>query len=567
MAGHKKFNSKSLVIILSAGIFLLIALVAGLLFFEQYRCRHARLEHIFKITSKFADNLQVAGPDLKGPYVHLIFKNMVASDDTAIYATLSEKNGQILAADRPQMQGRNHFDCITVKSLDHPIFEKSVKSNKGPLAKKRFAIYECRVSCPFSGQKTAGNSKQQLIWNAFLDVRLPDGTPGIFSMGFSPENANPDTLKILAYIAGTGLAVFLFSYLFFLLKVRQDLFPTQRLLEKIKQIESINDPEEFKQQIRLLGKGKDGFPEARHADLNLALNQLAQKITRQWEQLEDNSHDLEKQLHKSRSHLKSTRQKLEELAKQKNEIQTRLLNVHKLESVGTLAGGIAHEFNNLFMAITGYASLIGKLSGEGSPSAQKAEKILDLIKKGSESVKQLLGFAKSGKYTPGPININRIIENTLDVFQANRTDINIQTTFDDQILNIFADRSQMESVVMNLLINAAESMGENGQIHIMTRNIILEKRKVGIDKIVSGKFVHISMRDKGKGIETQNLRRVFDPFFTTKPIHQGSGLGLASVYGIVDNHGGFTTVESTLGKGSVFNVFLPAMKDTDDESI
>ena len=146
------------------------------------------------------------------------------------------------------------------------------------------------------------------------------------------------------------------------------------------------------------------------------------------------------------------------------------------------------------------------------------------------------------------------------MFKRTRKDLEMVTSYCQEIWTVYADRSQMEHIMMNLLLNASEAMPENGRITIKTNNIVLENKKVHMDKIVSGRFICFSIRDEGKGIENKYIQRIFDPFFTTKPISTGTGLGLASVYGIVDNHGGFITVESTVGKGSLFNIFLPALK-------
>ncbi len=279
-----------------------------------------------------------------------------------------------------------------------------------------------------------------------------------------------------------------------------------------------------------------------------------------WDQLENHRNNLEKMVDERTREHNGLIKKLARQIQERKEIETRLLNVQKLEAIGTLAGGIAHEFNNLFMAITGYASLIQKQSEPGHPNVEKAEKIMDLLDNGSQSIKQLLGFARSGKYDPGPLNINEVLRVNLDMFKRTRKDIAIVTQFTREIWNITADRSQMEHIIMNLLLNASEAMPGNGKIFIETNNVVLDKKKVGMDKIVSGRFVHLSIRDQGRGIENKYIQRVFDPFFTTKPISAGTGLGLASVYGIVDNHDGFITVESVVGKGTVFSVFFPALE-------
>jgi len=278
-----------------------------------------------------------------------------------------------------------------------------------------------------------------------------------------------------------------------------------------------------------------------------------------WDQLENHRNNLEKMVEERTREHNGLIKKLARQIEERKQIETRLLNVQKLEAVSTLAGGIAHEFNNLFMAITGYASLIQKQSEPGHPNAVKAEKIIELLDNGSQSIKQLLGFARSGRYDPDLLNINEVLRVNLNMFKRTRKDIEIVTQLTREIWNVTADRSQMEHIIMNLLLNASEAMPKNGQIVIETDNVIFDKKKIGMDKVVSGRFVCLSIEDEGKGIENKYIQRIFDPFFTTKPIGAGIGLGLASVYGIVDNHGGFITVESTVGKGTVFRVFFPGI--------
>ncbi len=292
-------------------------------------------------------------------------------------------------------------------------------------------------------------------------------------------------------------------------------------------------------------------------DLEKAFLQARDTLVYEWSQLEKQKHNLEKIVEDKTCELKEVNEELLRHSQERKEIESRLLNVQKLEAIGTLAGGIAHEFNNLFMAITGYASLIQRQSEPDHPNAKKAEKIRNLVDDGSQSIKQLLGFAKSGKYRPAALNINEVLRMNLDMFKKTRKDLLIVTSFTQGIWNIYADRSQMEHIIMNLILNASDAMMQNGKIAIQTNNIVLEKKTVRMNKIVSGKFVHFSIGDEGSGIKPEHIQRIFDPFFTTKPISAGTGLGLASVYGIIDNHDGFVTVESNVGKGTVFNVFLP----------
>ena len=145
------------------------------------------------------------------------------------------------------------------------------------------------------------------------------------------------------------------------------------------------------------------------------------------------------------------------------------------------------------------------------------------------------------------------------IFNRSRKDLEIKTVYCPDLWSVQADRSQMEQVVMNLLLNASEAMPEKGCLQVETQNVVLNKKAVSLGKRVSGRFVLFCIKDEGRGIDKEILPRIFDPFFTTKHMGVGTGMGLASVFGITDNHGGIITVDSQEGKGSVFRVYLPAL--------
>ncbi|MCK5164031.1 MAG: hypothetical protein KAQ72_09945 [Desulfobacula sp.] len=359
---------------------------------------------------------------------------------------------------------------------------------------------------------------------------------------------------------GTGFFVLIMTLGLIFWVVEKSLKPLDSLLIQLSSLHNANKGSALRKNLAKIHLDKNDSDIEEIQKLKQAFSKIRDLFILNWDQLENHRNNLEKTVDERTRELNGLIKKLGQQIEERKEIETRLLNVQKLEAIGTLAGGIAHEFNNLFMAITGYASLIQKQSEPGHPNAVKAEKIRNLVDNGSQSIKQLLGFARSGKYDPGPLNINEILRVNLEMFKRSRKDLEIVVRYTQEIWNIYADRSQMEHTVMNLLLNASEAMPDNGRIIIETNNIVLEKKKVRMDKVVSGRFVHFSIRDEGKGIENKYIQRVFDPFFTTKPISAGTGLGLASVYGIVDNHDGFTTVESTVGKGTMFSVFLPATK-------
>ena len=239
-------------------------------------------------------------------------------------------------------------------------------------------------------------------------------------------------------------------------------------------------------------------------------------------------------------------------------LEDQLLQAKKMEAIGTLAGGIAHDFNNLLMGIQGHISLIDidlGLSGKHTESLQSIER---LVESGAQLTRQLLGFARGGKYVVKPINLNDLVRKTAAIFGRTRKTIHIQATYQEGIWTVEADQGQIEQVLINLFLNAWQAMDENGDLVLGTSNINLNQIKTGGHGVKPGAYVCVSVTDSGKGIDKTIQHRIFEPFFTTRELGRGSGLGLASVFGIIKNHGGFIDLESAPGKGSTFRVYLPA---------
>ncbi|HDD35375.1 MAG TPA: PAS domain-containing sensor histidine kinase, partial [Candidatus Desulfofervidus auxilii] len=247
---------------------------------------------------------------------------------------------------------------------------------------------------------------------------------------------------------------------------------------------------------------------------------------------------------------------------EKIKIQTRIIQAQKMEAIGTLAGGIAHDFNNLLMAISGRVSLMLMKIEPNHPFVKHLKAIEDTVKQGARLTSQLLGFARKGKYEVKPIDINNVIENCLEIFGRAKKEIEIFKNYEKNIWTVEANPSQMEQVFLNVLVNAADAMPESGKIYIETKNVTVDKSYVKTlpFEAKTGDYVKISITDTGVGMDETIKQRIFEPFFTTKPLGKGTGLGLASVYGIVKNHEGFVTVYSEKGKGSTFNIYLPASK-------
>jgi PAS domain S-box-containing protein len=243
---------------------------------------------------------------------------------------------------------------------------------------------------------------------------------------------------------------------------------------------------------------------------------------------------------------------------QKRKLDAQLQFSARLEAIGTLAGGIAHAFNNLLMGIQGYASLQLMDIDSTHPHYETFKKIENAVEEGSELTKQLMGYARKGRYRSRAIAINDIIENTSQAFQKMKKEIIIHREFTQRPHAIEADQGQMEQMLLNLYINAADAMPDGGDIYLRTKNVTHRDIKSHLYEPRPGKYVRITVSDTGMGINKKIQHRIFDPFFTTKKTGKGTGLGLASVYGIVKSHEGYINVASEKGRGATFFIYLPA---------
>ncbi|HAJ26414.1 MAG TPA: hypothetical protein DCG53_04085 [Syntrophus sp. (in: bacteria)] len=251
-----------------------------------------------------------------------------------------------------------------------------------------------------------------------------------------------------------------------------------------------------------------------------------------------------------RTHLKETEE-------ERKKLQDQLLQSQKMEAIGAMSSGMAHDFNNILMGIQGFISLLlYELSAE-HPHRNKLENIELYIKRGAELTRQLLGFAQGGKYDVKTTNFNAFLEKSAGMFERTRKEIWIHKHFEESLWNVEIDQGQMDQVFLNLFINAAQAMKEGGNLYLETRNVVFREDELKPVGIRGGKYIRISVTDEGVGMEKEVLVRIFEPFFTTKPKGVGTGLGLASAYGIIKNHKGVIHAYSEKGKGTTFNIYLP----------
>ena len=245
--------------------------------------------------------------------------------------------------------------------------------------------------------------------------------------------------------------------------------------------------------------------------------------------------------------------------KEKKRLESQVQHAQKMEAIGTLAGGIAHDFNNLLMGFQGNISLMKMDLTDEHPHQEFLNNMESYVRRGSELTRQILGFARGGKYQVKTTNLNVLINKNADMFSRARKEIAIHKKFQEDLYTVDVDRGQIEQVLLNLFVNAWQAMPGGGNLYVETENINLQANDY--DKpyaIESGKYVRITVSDSGIGMDGKTQERIFEPFFTTKAFGRGTGLGLASAYGIIKNHNGIINVYSEKGHGTTFKIYLPA---------
>lgn len=241
--------------------------------------------------------------------------------------------------------------------------------------------------------------------------------------------------------------------------------------------------------------------------------------------------------------------------------QERLVTSARMEAVGQLAGGVAHDFNNLITVIKGYADLLTSQIGTEDPLIKYAEQISKAGDRASSLTRQLLAFSRNQKSQREAVDLNMVVNNLgkmLKVLVGERYEVT--TAGDPKLVRVMADSSQLEQVVINLAVNARDAMPEGGRIEIRTDMAIVDSITAARHNTMPGRFARLSVIDHGCGMDAEHLTKIFQPFFTTKEVGKGTGLGLAIVFGAVKQCEGFIDVRSQLGQGSTFEIYLPELK-------
>ncbi len=241
-------------------------------------------------------------------------------------------------------------------------------------------------------------------------------------------------------------------------------------------------------------------------------------------------------------------------------LEAQLNQAQKMEAVGRLAGGIAHDFNNMLTGIIGHAELASMQLREDDPIYQDLKEIMETSERSANLVRQLLVFSRKHIIKPILINLNQTLENLNRMLvRIIGEDIQLQILADDNLHSIKADNSQVEQIIVNMAVNARDAMPQGGTLSFKTANVYVNQATLRpYGNLKEGDYVGLSIMDTGIGMPTEVISHIFEPFYTTKPEGKGTGLGLATVYGIIQQNNGFISVDSEVGKGTSFHIYLPA---------
>jgi two-component system cell cycle sensor histidine kinase/response regulator CckA len=246
-----------------------------------------------------------------------------------------------------------------------------------------------------------------------------------------------------------------------------------------------------------------------------------------------------------------------QMEERNRELEEQFNSALRMKSVGTLAGGIAHNINNVLMGIQGRISLIN-LKPDDLENCLKNVQILEqYVKNAADLTRDLLAFARGGKYEVLPTDINELIKNENRLFENTRREITVDENLSSSVRTVEVDRSQIKQAILNLYLNSSQAMPEGGTISVKTYEEALDIYQSHSLDVEQGEYVIIEVSDKGYGIDEETLKHVFEPFFSNRGLEQGTGLGLSSVYGIVKNHGGGISIKSEKGKGTTVKLYFP----------
>jgi PAS domain S-box-containing protein len=302
-------------------------------------------------------------------------------------------------------------------------------------------------------------------------------------------------------------------------------------------------PETYHQRIQgILGSAMSGGPDAAARDVPVILN--SKDILLNILAVEDEEHA-------------SVLIILNDVTERKR-LEAQLRQAHKMEAIGTLAGGVAHGFNNLLMRIHESSAMLLRDKDASNPNSDLLRNIEKQVQSGVKLTSHLLGCAREERYEVKAVDLNEYVEETSEAFGRGKKEITIHRELAKDLFPIEADPVQIDQVLWSLYVNAAEAMAGGGDLILKTTNVTHEDMHGKLYEPKAGDYVLLTVVDTGKGMDKETVERVFDPFFTTKEVGTYKGLGLTSAYGIIKGHGGYIEIESMEGQGTSVSVYLPA---------
>ncbi len=249
-------------------------------------------------------------------------------------------------------------------------------------------------------------------------------------------------------------------------------------------------------------------------------------------------------------------------------LEGRLAQAQKMEAIGTLAGGIAHDFNNILSAIMGFTEMVEEDLPEGSRNKDDLAEVIRACKRAKDLVKRILAFSRQSEREARPLRLDTMVREALTMVRSSLpSSIEIRPAIRSDIHPVLADPTQVHQIILNLCTNAAQAMAdEHGTIEVILVEVSLEGHRAPLSHdLPPGRYVQLKIRDTGIGMPPEIQERIFDPYFTTKEAGEGTGLGLAVVYGIVQEAGGSISLESKVGQGSTFKILLPSVEHAPPE--
>jgi PAS domain S-box-containing protein len=254
-------------------------------------------------------------------------------------------------------------------------------------------------------------------------------------------------------------------------------------------------------------------------------------------------------------------------ASKEKTLRAQLLQAQKMEAIGTLSGGIAHDFNNVLTVVSGFTEILLLNRQAGDSEYEDLERIATASRRGAELVQGLMAFSRKAETKPRPVNLNRAVDQVVKLMSRTIPKmIAIETRLSEGIKIVNADPGQVEQVLVNLMLNAKDAMPDGGRLTISTEEAFLDSEYRAMHpEATSGDYVRLSVSDTGHGMESSTVNRIFEPFFTTKQPGEGTGLGLAMVYGIMKQHGGSVNCQSRPGQGTTFHLYWPVLRTASEK--